>query len=89
MAVSDDATVSSKGQVTIPKRIRDKLGIEAGTELEFAVEDDGSIRVRPKQPAMDRLRTVKETLSDYDVDVDEIRSESKTAWQSHFDEDDA
>jgi AbrB family looped-hinge helix DNA binding protein len=28
--------VSEKGQVTIPKRVRDQLGIRAGTELSFA-----------------------------------------------------
>ena len=29
------AIVSEKGQVTIPKRCRDKLGLRAGTVLEF------------------------------------------------------
>ena len=29
------AIVSSKGQVTLPKSVRDALGIEAGTELSF------------------------------------------------------
>ena len=32
------ATVSSKGQVTIPKELRDRLGIEPGTLLEFEAE---------------------------------------------------
>ncbi len=32
--------VTSKGQVTIPKEVRDKLGIEAGTDVGFA-EDEG------------------------------------------------
>jgi AbrB family looped-hinge helix DNA binding protein len=30
--------VSEKGQVTIPKRLRDRLGIRAGTVLEFREE---------------------------------------------------
>jgi AbrB family looped-hinge helix DNA binding protein len=58
MAVSDDATVTSKGQVTIPKRIREELGLEAGTEVEFILDDDGSLRVRPKEPPMERLRAI-------------------------------
>lgn len=29
------ATVTSKGQVTIPKEVRDELGIETGTKLYF------------------------------------------------------
>jgi len=87
MAVSDDATVTSKGQVTIPKRIREKLGLEAGSELEFVLESDGSVRVRPKEPALDRLRAVKESLADHDVDVEELRRESDAEWHSHFEDD--
>jgi len=37
--------VTSKGQVTIPKAIRDSLGILPGTEVEL-VEADGEVRVR-------------------------------------------
>ena len=29
------SSVSSKGQVTIPKRIRERLGLKAGTTIEF------------------------------------------------------
>ena len=30
-------TVTSKGQVTIPKRVRDQLGLKAGTKVEFVL----------------------------------------------------
>lgn len=43
------ATVTDKGQVTVPKEIRDRLGLEAGTKLDFHVEDDGTLRVRKLQ----------------------------------------
>jgi AbrB family looped-hinge helix DNA binding protein len=43
-------TVSSKGQVTIPKEIRDRLGIEPGTLLEFQAER-GRLVARKVQPA--------------------------------------
>lgn len=32
--------VTEKGQVTIPKGLRDALGIGAGTEVEFERDDD-------------------------------------------------
>ena len=32
--------VTTKGQVTIPKHVREQAGIRAGTEIEFAVEGD-------------------------------------------------
>lgn len=41
------STVTSKGQVTIPKAVRDRLRLEAGDKLDFRVEDDGTIRVHP------------------------------------------
>jgi AbrB family looped-hinge helix DNA binding protein len=85
MSVSEEATVTSKGQVTIPKRIRDALDIDAGTEVEFVLEDDGTISVRPKRPPMDRLREIKERLEGRDVDIDRMRRESKDAWESAYD----
>jgi len=87
MAVSDDGTVTSKGQVTIPKRIRDKLGLSTGTEVEFILEEDGTLRVRPKEPALEQLRAVKEQLVDHDVDIEKMRRESKREWSSHLDVD--
>jgi antitoxin PrlF len=37
------ATVTSKGQVTIPKPVRDHLGIGPGSQVAFRRADDGSI----------------------------------------------
>jgi AbrB family looped-hinge helix DNA binding protein len=36
-------TVTSKGQVTIPKPVRDLLGIEPGTKVDFRRNDQGEI----------------------------------------------
>jgi antitoxin PrlF len=85
MSLSENATITSKGQVTIPKRIRDELGLTAGTEIEFSIQEDGTIRVRPKEPALKRLRSVKEQLSEQNVDIEKMRRESKAAWSSHID----
>lgn len=40
------ATVTTKGQVTLPKAIRDELKIEQGTQLDFQLNADGSMSVR-------------------------------------------
>jgi len=41
------ATLTSKGQVTLPKEIRDALKLDAGTKLDFSLQSDGSVNVRP------------------------------------------
>lgn len=41
------ATLTSKGQVTIPKGIRDLLGLEAGDQLDFVVESQARVVLRP------------------------------------------
>jgi len=49
------ATMTDKGQITIPKDIRDRLGIAAGSKLDFEVQDDGTIRVRVLVRGADNL----------------------------------
>jgi AbrB family looped-hinge helix DNA binding protein len=43
------ATMTSKGQVTIPKDIRDALRLKAGDKLDFQVQPDGSYRIVPRK----------------------------------------
>jgi AbrB family looped-hinge helix DNA binding protein len=42
-------SVTTKGQVTIPKEIRDALGIRPGDEIAFERTDDGYV-IRKKAP---------------------------------------
>jgi antitoxin PrlF len=49
-------TVSEKGQITIPKRLRDRLGLRAGTILDFE-EEEGRIVGRKMLPP-DRLEAL-------------------------------
>jgi AbrB family looped-hinge helix DNA binding protein len=41
------ATVTSKGQVTIPKKIRDYLKLDVGSKVDFIVDSDGQVKVIP------------------------------------------
>jgi len=41
-------SVTSKGQTTIPKEVRDRLGLEQGTRIEWSVED-GKATIRPRK----------------------------------------
>jgi AbrB family looped-hinge helix DNA binding protein len=41
------ATMTTKGQVTIPKEIREHLKIDTGDRLSFVLQEDGSVVVKP------------------------------------------
>jgi AbrB family looped-hinge helix DNA binding protein len=40
------ATVTSKGQVTLPKKVREALRIKVGDQIDFVVEAGGEVRLR-------------------------------------------
>ena len=42
------STLTSKGQVTIPKEVRDALGVRAGDRVSFVVRDDDVVELRPE-----------------------------------------
>lgn len=46
--MSSDATLTSKGQTTIPKSIRDSLGMKAGDRMSFTLMPDGVVVMRVK-----------------------------------------
>jgi AbrB family looped-hinge helix DNA binding protein len=56
------ATVSSKGQVTIPKRLRDRLGISEGSVLDFT--EAGGRLVAVREAAVDPVAAVYGLLGD-------------------------
>jgi antitoxin PrlF len=45
------STVTSKGQTTIPKAIRERLHLNPGAELDWHIEDNDQVVVRLSQPA--------------------------------------
>jgi len=41
------ATLTSKGQITVPKAIRDRLRLAAGDQVDFLLKEDGTVELRP------------------------------------------
>jgi AbrB family looped-hinge helix DNA binding protein len=50
-------TLTSKGQVTIPKRIRDALHLKPGSPVEFSLNDNGEVVLHPAPPLKPRRGT--------------------------------
>jgi AbrB family looped-hinge helix DNA binding protein len=66
--------VSEKGQVTIPKRLRDRLGLKPGTAIEFE-ESDGRLVGRKLLPQdhLDELLGIMTLPMSTDEFIDELR----------------
>jgi AbrB family looped-hinge helix DNA binding protein len=86
------ATLTSKGQLTLPKEIRSRLGVDAGDQVDFRIEADGSITVLAAKGSARRLygflrmsvdtsvstEDMERAISDYVAADDErIRSENR------------
>jgi antitoxin PrlF len=45
-----ESALTVKGQMTIPKAIREHLGVKAGDRVKFFVHPDGTVVLLPKRP---------------------------------------
>lgn len=50
--MSSDSTLTSKGQTTIPKDIRDSLGMKSGDRMTFTMLPDGTVLMRVKNKSV-------------------------------------
>lgn len=53
--MSTESTLTSKGQTTIPKGIRDSLGIKSGDRMTFTLMPDGTVLLRVKNKSVMNL----------------------------------
>lgn len=51
-------TLTSKGQVTIPKSVRDELGLRVGDKVAFRVLEDGTVVVEPENVELFDLKGI-------------------------------
>ena len=74
-------SVTSKGQVTIPKEVRDKLGLRSGDRVVFSIED-GEARIRKvKQEKLSALLRRQET---WEEDSIEFQRRLRKEWPSRL-----
>src|SRR5260364_173265 len=73
MSLNSKAIVSSRGQVVIPRALREKLGIHAGEEIFFYVRHDGEIELKRLTRSIEqfcgRCKRVNETMPAIDTDA--------------------
>lgn len=56
--MAEESTLTSKGQTTIPKGIRDKLSMRSGDRMTFTLMPDGTVLMRVKNKSVLELAGV-------------------------------
>ena len=66
-------TINSKWQVTVPKDVREELGLKVGDKIDFYVNDDGTARIIPASKSVEEvLEMLKPLKSDKHATVEEM-----------------
>jgi len=70
------ATLTTKGQVTIPKKVRDALHVGPGSAVEFDVNNSGEIVLRKASSRVIRLSAAKRDR------FDKVRGTAQIKWRT-------
>lgn len=66
-------TVTSKGQITIPSRLRDQFGLEQGTKLMVVPTDYGLVLKKLELPSVEEFqRRVEERAEAVELSLDDV-----------------
>ena len=66
-----ESAITAKGQTTIPKAIRDHLGLKPGDRVKFFIHPDGTVVMLPKLP-ITALRGIVSSRRRRPVTIDEM-----------------
>jgi antitoxin PrlF len=72
MNTSVVGTVTSKGQITIPKEIRDRLRLQTGHQVEFQVDRQGQVIMRPRNRDFHTLKGIVRSRRKTPVSIEEM-----------------
>jgi len=69
----DVATVTAKGQITIPSRLREQFGLEQGTKLMVVPTDYGIVLKKLELPSVEEFQQrVEERAETVDLPIEEV-----------------
>jgi len=66
------ATLTSKGQITIPKEIRDRLRLQTGHRVEFEIDKNGKVFLVPRNRDIRSLKGIMRSKRKTPVTVEEM-----------------
>ena len=68
------ATITSKGQTTIPKDIRDALCLQPQDQIQFTLMSDGAVIMRPKKRSITEMYGLLHDPERKPVTIDDMKS---------------
>jgi AbrB family looped-hinge helix DNA binding protein len=68
------ATLTSKGQITLPKAVRERLHVDAGDQVDFVINERGDVVVRALSVDVSELRGILRRRRRRPVSVEEMNA---------------
>jgi AbrB family looped-hinge helix DNA binding protein len=56
--IMEQAKVTSKGQITIPKKIREKLNINPGDKVKFITDESDGVKIITQKKPIEELKGI-------------------------------
>ena len=78
------AKITTKGQVTIPKNIRESLHLHTGDKIEIVINNQGEAVIRPISKKVDDMFGILKRPKQKVVSVEEMNEAIKNRIQSKF-----
>lgn len=78
------STITSKGQITIPKAVRDALKLNAGDKIEFVVTDKREALIRPISKKVDEVFGILHKPDQKKVSIEEMNEGIRQKMKERF-----
>lgn len=75
------ATLSSKGQMVIPKSLREQLGLKPGDTVDFIIQENGDVLIRPASHDVEKLKGMLYRAGRKPVSIEEMNRAIKNRKQ--------
>ena len=79
------ATLTTKGQITIPKEIRESLQLHSGDKIDFFIKESGETVIRPISKKVDDVFCKLKSIQKKTVSIEEMNKaiQSKLKEKHH------
>lgn len=77
-------TLTNKGQITIPKNVRDKLGFHTGDKIKFVITEQNEVLLRPVTKKVDDLFGVLYRPGRTPVTIEQMDAAIQTKVRERF-----